>query len=81
LVIDDPAQIEETFFESSLRLTKTQIRDMVSQLPEGVIRSRLEASITGNEWVINISAIRSALANNSPVPGVRLVRGHHARLR
>jgi hypothetical protein len=81
LVIDDPAQIGEGFFEIGLRFTKTQIRDLVSQLPEGAVRRRLEDSITGKEWEVNSSAIRSALGNNSPVPGARLVRGHHVRLR
>jgi hypothetical protein len=50
-------------------------------MPEGKPRQSLEAAIAGDGWNINHSAVRSALANNSPVPGARLVKGHHVRLR
>jgi hypothetical protein len=81
LAIDDPLQIEDAFFETSLRFNKSELRDVASKMPEGEPRQRLEAAIAGDGWNINHSAVRSALANNSPVPGARLVKGHHVRLR
>jgi len=81
LVIDDPLQIEEEFFENSLRFTKSELRELVAQLPEGESRHRMEAALERDGWEINNSAVRCALASNSPVPGALLVKGHHVRLR
>jgi hypothetical protein len=81
LVIDDPLQIDEGFFERSLCFTKTQPKEFASQLPEGDVRRRMEAVIAGDGWEINGSAVRSVLTNNSAVQGARLVKGHHVRLR
>jgi hypothetical protein len=81
LVVDDPLQIGEGFFETTLRFSKTDLRGLVSQLPECDLRRRMEASIASESWEINGSAVRSALANNSSVSGARLVKGHHVRLR
>ena len=81
LVIDDPLQIREGFFETTLRFTKDELRGVVSALPESEFRRRIEASIAGESWEINGSAVRCALSNNSSVPGARLVKGHHVRLR
>ena len=81
LVIDDPLHIGERFFEATLRFTKDELRGLVSVLPEGEFRRRMEASLGGESWEINGSAVRYALANSSPVPGARLVKGHHVRLR
>lgn len=81
LVIDDPLQVGEEFFENSLRFTRTELRELVSQLPEGEIRRRMEAVLNRDGWEINNSAVRCALSSNSSVPGARLVKGHHVRLR
>lgn len=81
LVIDDPLQIEERFFEASIRITKTELRVVVHLLPDGEFRRKLESVLTGTEWEINNSAVRSAITNNLPVSGARLVKGHHVRLR
>jgi hypothetical protein len=81
LVIDDPLQIGESFFETTLRFTKNELRGLATTLPEGELRSRIEASIAGEGWEINGFAVRYALANSSSVPGARLVKGHHVRLR
>jgi hypothetical protein len=81
LVIDDPLQIEESFYEASIRFTRTEFRQLVSQLPTGELRRRMEASLDRDGWEVNNSAVRSALVNNLPVPGARLVKGHHVRLR
>jgi hypothetical protein len=80
-VIDDPLQIGERFFEATLRFTKHELRGLVSALPEGEFRRRMEASLGGESWEINGSAVRYALANSSSVTGARLVKGHHVRLR
>jgi hypothetical protein len=81
LVIDDPVQIGERFYESSLRFTKTELQEIVYQLAEGELRRRLETILSGDGWEINGSAIRSALVNSAEVSGARLVKGHHVRLR
>jgi hypothetical protein len=81
LVIDDPLQINEEFLENSLRLTKTELRELVSHLPEGATRRRMGAALDRAGWEINNSAVRCALTSNSSVPGARLVKGHHVRLR
>ncbi len=81
LVIDDPVQIGERFFENSIRFTKTELQEVVYQLAEGDLRRRLETILSGDGWEINGSAVRSAMANNVTVSGARLVKGHHVRLR
>lgn len=81
LVIDDPVQICERFFENSIRFTKTELQEIVYQLADGELRRRLETTLAADGWEINGSAVRSTLTNNSVVPGARLVKGHHVRLR
>lgn len=81
LVIDDPFQIGERFFENTIRFTKTELQEIVYQLTEGDLRRRLETILSGEAWEVNGSAVRSALANNTVVSGARLVKGFHVRLR
>ena len=81
LVIDDPLQIGECFFESNIRLTKTELQEIAYQLADGELRRRLEATLKGQGWEINGSAVRFAIMNNSTVSGARLVKGNHVRLR
>lgn len=81
LVVDDPLQIGEQFFESSFRFSKTELQEMVYQLADGDLRRRLESALTGDGWEVNGSAVRFALTNNAAVSGARLVKGHHVRLR
>lgn len=81
LVIDDPLQIGECFFESNIRLTKTELQEIAYQLADGELRRRMEATLKGEGWAINGSAVRFAIINNSTVSGARLVKGNHVRLR
>jgi hypothetical protein len=81
LVIDDPVQIGECFFENHVRLTKTELQELVYQLADGELRRRLEAQLKGDGWEVNSSAVRATIVNGSPVTGARLVKGHHVRLR
>ncbi len=81
LVIDDPLQIGERFFERDFRLTKTELQEIAYQLAEGELRRRLETALEGDGWEINGSAVRFAIVNNMPVSGATLVKGHHVRLR
>jgi len=81
LVIDDPLQVGECFFEKTLRFTKTELQEIVYQLTDGKLRRRLEAALAADGWEINASALRFAMTNSTPVSGVRLVKGHHVRLR
>jgi hypothetical protein len=81
LVIDDPLQIGECFFESNIRLTKTEIQEIAYQLADGELRRRLEAALKGECWEIDGSALRFAIINNSTVSGARPVKGNHVRLR
>jgi hypothetical protein len=81
LVIDDPLQIGDCFFEKTLRLTKTELQEIVYQLADGKLRHRLEAALAGDDWEINNSAVRFAITNGAAVSGARLMKGHHLRLR
>ncbi len=81
LVIDDPSQLGHCFLENSIRFTKKELQELVYQLAEGELRRRLEATLAGKAWEINSSAVRAAITSNSPVPGARLVKGQHVRLR
>jgi Siphovirus Gp157 len=81
LVIDDPLQVGECFFEKTLRFTKTELQEIVYQLADGTLRRRLEAALAGDRWEINSSAVRFAITNGAAVSGARLVKGHHVRLR
>jgi hypothetical protein len=81
LVIDDPLQIGECFFEKTLRFTKTELQEVVYQLADGKLRRRLEAALAGGGWEINNSAVRCALTSSSPISGARLVKCNHVRIR
>jgi DNA repair ATPase RecN len=80
LVIDDPTQLGECFFENSIRLTKAELRELISQSADGDLRRRMEVTLAGKGWEVNASAVRAAMTSTS-VPGARLVKGHHIRLR
>src|SRR5213594_3894444 len=80
LVIDDPLQVGECFFEKTLCFTKTELQEIVYQLADGTLGRRLEAALAGDDWEINSSAVRFAMTNGSAVSGARLVKGHHVRL-
>jgi hypothetical protein len=81
LVIDDPLQVGECFFETTLRFTKTELQEIVYQLADGKLRCRLEAALAAEGWEISSSAVRFAITNGSGVSGARMVKGHHVRLR
>jgi len=81
LVIDDPQQVGERFFENSIRFTKTELQEIVYQLAEGDLRRRLETTLKGEDWEVNNSAVRFAIVNAAAVSGARLVKGNHVRLR
>jgi hypothetical protein len=81
LVVNDPLQIAESFFEKSLRFTKTELQEIAYQLTDGQLRCRLEAALAADGWEINGSAVRFAITNGSNISGARLVKGNHVRLR
>ena len=47
LVIDDPLQIGECFFEKSLRFTKTELQEIVYQLADGQLRQQAGGRVGG----------------------------------
>ena len=51
------------------------------QLADGQLRRRLETALAADGWEIDGSAVRFAITNGSNISGVRLVKGHHVRLR
>ena len=81
LVIDDPLQIAESYYEKSLRIGKRELDELVNQIPEGPMRRRLEAALNAEDWQINEAAVRAALVANESIPGARLVKGNHLRIR
>ena len=81
LQIDDPLQVAEWFWERSIRLTKTELQEVAYQLAEGELRRQFEAMLKGEGWEINSAAVRAALVNGVEVPGARLVKGSHVRVR
>ena len=81
LVIDDSLRVGECFFEKNLKFTKTELQEIVYQLTEGQLRSRLETALAAGGWEISASAVRFAITDGSPICGVRLVKGNHVRLR
>jgi hypothetical protein len=80
LVIDDPLQVPEQFFERSIRFTKTELQEVIHQLAEGEVRRRLESTLQ-EAWEPNGEAVRFALVNQETIAGVRLVTGSHLRIR
>jgi hypothetical protein len=81
LVVDDPLQIGDGFYEHQTRLTKPEVREIVRRLADGELRRRMEFVLQGDEWEMNTSAVRAALATNAAAQGARLVKGHHVRIR
>ena len=80
LVIDDPLQIAEHFFERNVRFSKTELQEIAYQLGEGEVSRRLDLSLKDG-WEVNGEAVRAALVNNEAIAGVRLVTGSHIRIR
>jgi hypothetical protein len=80
LVVDDPLQVAERFFERSVRFTKTEFQEILFQLPDGDARRRLEALLKDG-WEVNGESVRASLVNNQLVSGTRLVTGSHLRIR
>jgi Siphovirus Gp157 len=80
LVIDDPLQIGERFFERNVRFNKTELQEIVYQLAEGEVRRRLEL-VLKDGWEVNGEAVRAAVVNNVQIAGARLVTGSHVRIR
>jgi DNA repair exonuclease SbcCD ATPase subunit len=81
LVVDDPLKIGECFFERSIGFTKTEMQELIYQLPSGELRDRLETQFAEDGWQVNGNAIRAAFANGAEIAGARLVKGHHIRIR
>ncbi|MDA8218632.1 MAG: siphovirus Gp157 family protein [Dehalococcoidales bacterium] len=81
LVVDDPLKIGECFFERSIGFTKTELQELIYQLSAGDLRDRLEAQLAEDGWQVNGSAVRAAIVNGTEIDGVRLVKGHHIRIR
>ena len=81
LVIDDSSRLGDCFLENSIRFTKTELQELVYQLAEGEVRRRLEGALASKGWEVKGSAVRIAIGSSSSVPGARLVKGHHVRLR
>jgi len=80
LIVDDPLQIAEQFYERPVRFTKTELQEIVHQLADGEIRRRLEL-VLKDKWDVNGEAVRAALMNREPILGARLVTGSHLRIR
>ena len=80
LVVDDPLQIGERFFERSVRFNKTELQEIVYQLTEGEVRRRLELALK-DAWEVNGEAVRAAVVNQEVIAGARLVTGSHVRIR
>jgi hypothetical protein len=81
LQVDDPLQVGERFWERSIRLTRTELQEITYQLAEGDLRRQFEAMLNGEGWEINSAAVRAAIVNGGEVPGARLVKGSHVRVR
>ena len=80
LIVDNPVQIGERFFERSVRFNKTELQEIVYQLAEGEVRRRLESALKDG-WEVNGEAVRAALVNQEVIAGARLVTGSHVRIR
>ena len=79
--MDDPLKIGECFFERSIGFTKTELQELIYQLPAGDLRCRLETQLAEDGWQVNGSAVRAAIVNGTEIAGTRLVKGHHIRSR
>ena len=80
LIVDDPLQIAEHFFERNVRFSKTELQEIVYQLAEGEVRRRLDLPLKDG-WEVNGEAVRAALVNHEVIAGARLVTGSHIRVR
>ena len=63
LVVDDPLQIAERFFERNVRFNKTELQEIVYQLADGEVRRGLEMALKDG-WEVNGEGVRAALVNN-----------------
>jgi len=81
LVIDDPLKIADCFREQRMTFTKTELQEIVQQLPDGDARRRMIAMLSGPEWEISGSTLRAEFDNGQRVDGARMIRGSHVRIR
>lgn len=81
LLIDDPLVIADSYRETLVCLTKNEFQELLDRLPEGDLHQKLSTHFHGENWQINSGAVRASLAGGREVPGARLEKGHHVRLR
>jgi hypothetical protein len=82
LVIQETADIPDSFYRAKVELTWPEWRAIVESLPSGPLRDRLiatEGKIVQKELQRGI--LSDALARGEAVAGVSLVKGSHVRLR
>ena len=48
---------------------------------DGKLRRKLEAALSGDGWEINAAAVRFAMTNGAAIPGARMVKWNHVRVR
>lgn len=82
LVIQDCSHIPDAFYTARMEISWPEWREIVSSIPEGPLRDRLEGSIGKLiQKDLQRGVLSDALARGEKVEGVTLVKGDHIRLR
>ncbi|MBX9600024.1 MAG: siphovirus Gp157 family protein [Bryobacteraceae bacterium] len=81
LMIDDESQISDCFLELRLKLNKSELLEIVGRLGDNPLQSRLRHLLLSRDWEVDRPAVLNELADGRPVPGAKLARGNHLRVR
>lgn len=82
LLVEDPGSVPKSFREKAIVMNEVELEETVEAMPDGPVRDKLRGIMQGPGWEINEAALRLELSQpGAEVPGARLVKGRHVRLR
>jgi hypothetical protein len=82
LIVNDMTQIPASFYRARIELTWPEWVEVMNALPAGSLRERLlRAEGKSVQKELQRGILSDALAGGEEIPGARLLKGYHVRLR
>lgn len=79
LILDETVPVTRTFLNIVMTVPWSEWQEIISSLPDGSLRSNLEAA-THTHSCVDRARLVEALKAGAEIPGARLIRGQHVRL-